>query len=55
MNYSNFDDNAKTFLEKILAILDIEATVLEEEIDETTICYRIECKAEDARMSRKPS
>ena len=50
MTYSNFDDNAKSYLEKILAILDIDATVLEEGIDENTACYRINCKADDARI-----
>jgi len=50
MNYSEFSDNAKSYLEKILAILDIDATVLQEEIDETTMCFRIECKTEDARI-----
>lgn len=50
MTYSNFTDTAKSYLEKILAILDIDATVLEEGIDENTTCYRINCKADDARI-----
>jgi spoIIIJ-associated protein len=50
MNYTGYGDNAKTYLEKILAILDIEAAVIEEEVDESTMCYRIECKADDARI-----
>lgn len=50
MTYSEFGDNAKSYVEKILAILDIEATVLQEEVDESTICYRIECRADDARI-----
>ncbi len=50
MTYSNFTDNAKSYLEKILAILDIDATVIEEGIDENTTCYRINCKADDARI-----
>jgi len=50
MNLSQFDDNARSYLEKILAILDIEAVVLEENIDETTTCFRIDCKPDDARM-----
>ncbi|HEY9784318.1 MAG TPA: R3H domain-containing nucleic acid-binding protein [Candidatus Obscuribacterales bacterium] len=51
MNLVNFtEENARTYLEKILAILDIEATVAQEDIDDTTICYRIECKADDARL-----
>lgn len=45
-----FDENAQSYLEKILAILDIEATVIPEELDDTTTSYRIECKADDARM-----
>ena len=31
-----FDENAQSYLEKILAILDIEATVAQEELDDTT-------------------
>lgn len=50
MNISQFDDNAQSYLEKILAILDIEASVIQEELDDTTTCYRIDCKADDARM-----
>ncbi|MBS1990601.1 MAG: KH domain-containing protein [Cyanobacteria bacterium SZAS LIN-2] len=50
MNLGQFDDNAKSYLEKILAILDIEAVVIEEGIDETTTCFRIDCKPDDARM-----
>jgi len=45
-----FDENARSYLEKILAILDIEAMVIQEELDDTTTCYRIDCKADDARM-----
>lgn len=44
------DENAKSYLEKILAILDIEASVNEENIDESTICYRIDCKPGDAKV-----
>ncbi len=43
-------ENARSYLEKILAILDIEATVLEEELEDSTFCYRIDCKSDDARM-----
>jgi len=50
MSSSIFVDNAKSYLEKMLAILDLEAAVLEEEIDENTICYRIDCKPDDARI-----
>ena len=44
MNMNLMDENAKTFLEKILAILDIEASINEEELEDETVCYRIECK-----------
>jgi spoIIIJ-associated protein len=50
MSNSIFVDNAKSYLEKMLAILDLEATVLEEELDENTTCYRIDCKPDDARI-----
>ncbi|MBZ0189963.1 MAG: KH domain-containing protein [Candidatus Obscuribacterales bacterium] len=50
MNQSQLGDSAQSYLEKILAILDIEAQVVEEELDDTTICYRIDCRADDARM-----
>ncbi len=49
MNMNIFDENAKTFLEKILAILDIEASINEEELEDETVCYRIDCKRSDAR------
>jgi spoIIIJ-associated protein len=45
-----YEENAQSYLEKILAILDIEAMVIQEELDDTTTCYRIDCKADDARM-----
>lgn len=50
MSMSTLGDSAQSYLEKILAILDIEASVVEEELDDTTICYRIDCRADDARM-----
>lgn len=50
MNTLTDDDNAKTYLEKMLAILDIDATVHEDSIDESTICLRIDCKASDAKL-----
>jgi spoIIIJ-associated protein len=50
MSSSIFVDNPRSYLEKMLAILDLEATVLEEELDENTICYRIDCKPDDARI-----
>ncbi|HIA54256.1 MAG TPA: KH domain-containing protein [Candidatus Melainabacteria bacterium] len=47
---NSLDENARSYLEKILAILDIEATVSAEDIDETTTCFRIECRPDDARL-----
>jgi spoIIIJ-associated protein len=44
------EDGARIYLEKILAILDIEGKVVPEDLDDTTLCYRIECKTDDARM-----
>ncbi|MDR3615595.1 MAG: R3H domain-containing nucleic acid-binding protein [Candidatus Obscuribacterales bacterium] len=44
------EDNARSYLGKILAILDIEAGIVQEDIDEKTTCFRIECKADDARI-----
>ncbi len=44
------EDTAKTYLEKMLAILDIEAVVHEENVDESTTCLRIDCKASDAKL-----
>ncbi|MBK7750187.1 MAG: KH domain-containing protein [Candidatus Obscuribacter sp.] len=50
MNLSQFEDTAKDYLEKILAILDIEAAVVQEDVDDSTTCYRIDCKSDDARI-----
>lgn len=47
---NSLDENARSYLEKILAILDIEAQVSAEDIDETTTCFRIECRPDDARL-----
>ena len=44
------DENARSYLEKILAILDIDAVIHEEDIDESTRCYRIDCKPSDAKL-----
>jgi len=44
------EESAKTYLEKMLAILDIEAMVYEEDIDDSTTCFRIDCKAADAKL-----
>ncbi len=34
----------------MLAILDIYALINEEEVDESTVCYRIDCKPSDAKL-----
>jgi spoIIIJ-associated protein len=44
------EESAKNYLEKMLAILDIDAQVYEENIDESTTCLRIDCKASDAKL-----
>lgn len=44
------DENARSYLEKILAILDIDAVIHEEDLDESTRCYRIDCKPSDAKL-----
>ncbi|SRR5579875_62330 len=43
-------DLAKTHLETMLQLLGIEATVAPESIDESTVCYRIDCKEADAKV-----
>ncbi len=42
--------NAKAHLEKMLSLLEIEATVVEDNFDESTVCYRIECSEDDAKF-----
>lgn len=49
MNYTT-EETARGYLEKMLAILDIDAVIHEEDIDESTRCYRIECKPSDAKL-----
>jgi spoIIIJ-associated protein len=44
------EESARTYLEKMLAILDIDAVVYEENLDESTTCLRIDCKASDAKL-----
>lgn len=44
------DENARSYLEKMLAILDIDAVIHEEDLDESTRCYRIDCKPSDAKL-----
>lgn len=44
------DENARSYLEKMLAILDIDAVIHEEDIDDSTRCYRIDCKPSDAKL-----
>lgn len=48
MNYT--DDQPREYLEKVLAILDIDAVIQQEDIDESTRCYRIDCKPGDAKL-----
>lgn len=49
MSYTD-EDSARSYLEKMLAILDIDAVIHEEELDESTLCYRIDCKPTDAKL-----
>ena len=49
MNYTT-EETARGYLEKMLAILDIDAVIHEEEMDESTRCYRIDCKPADAKL-----
>lgn len=49
MNYT-VEDNARSYIEKVLAILDIEAQIYEESIDDSTLCFRIDCKPSDAKL-----
>jgi len=46
----NTAENAKAYLEKILAVLEVQATVSELNLDESTICYRIDCNDTDAKL-----
>lgn len=50
MNSTQSTANAKTHLEKILSLLEIEASVSEESFDQSTVCYRIDCSEEDAKV-----
>lgn len=43
-------DSPRGHLEKILELLEIQGTVSEESIDETTTCYRINCDDEAAKF-----
>ena len=43
-------ESARTHLEKMLSLIEIEATVTDETLDQSTICYRIECNEEDAKL-----
>jgi len=42
--------NPKVHLEKMISIMGIPGSVVEESIDESTICYRIECTEDDAKL-----
>ena len=50
MTGNNHNEHAKDHLAKILELMGVQATVSEQTIDETTVCYRIDCKEEDARI-----
>lgn len=43
-------ENPKEHLEKILSILEIQATVSEKPVDESTTCYHIDCQDTDAKL-----
>ena len=43
-------ENAKFHLEKILQIMEIQGTVSQANLDESTVCYRIDCSESDARF-----
>lgn len=43
-------ENPKEHLEKILSILEIQATVSEKAVDESTTCYHIDCQDTDAKL-----
>lgn len=43
-------ESARTHLAKMLQLIGIEATIEEQSIDQTTVCYRIDCKENDAKM-----
>ncbi|MBI4533492.1 MAG: hypothetical protein HY711_06045, partial [Candidatus Melainabacteria bacterium] len=43
-------ENAKFHLEKILQIIEIQGTVSQVNLDESTVCYRIDCNESDARF-----
>ena len=44
------EENTRSYLEKMLAILDIDAVIHEDDLDESTRCYRIDCKPSDAKL-----
>jgi spoIIIJ-associated protein len=50
LNLSEQSDRAKVHLEKMLQLIGVQASVAEQTIDETTICYRIDCKESDAKI-----
>ena len=50
MTETTHSENPKEQLEKILSILEIEASVSEKSVDESTICYHIDCKDTDAKL-----
>lgn len=50
MNAPETTAGAKAHLEKMLSLLEIQATVIEETFDPSTICYRIDCSEDDAKF-----
>lgn len=42
--------NPKTHLEKLISIMEIPGSVVEQNIDESTVCYRIDCSEDDAKL-----
>lgn len=47
---SEHSEKARLHLAKMLELIGVEATVGEHSIDETTVCYRIDCKESDAKV-----
>jgi spoIIIJ-associated protein len=43
-------ERARSYLAKMLELIGVQATVGEQSIDETTVCYRIDCKEADAKV-----
>ncbi len=50
INGSPVVECAKTYLTRMLELMGVEATLDEQSVDETTVCYRINCQENDAKM-----